>query len=272
MRDAELPLPAAPSRERTTTLAAVFDTVEDEAPSSLPRLMLEAAAFTGIGVFLSQALGMDQPGVISIFLAAGALGSRTKQILRRSEEPDGHVAVRQLFALFAGTMVAYALTAWVLGPLRTERAFDFALAAANAGQDDLLGRSFPEALPLMGHNLAVLGAVVTLSLVYRTYGALLALTWNAAVWGVVLASLVGRALDSEFTGTLAVALGVLPHLGLEAWAYVAGALAGARLGRRLTMQERFQIPVRALGVAAAAIVAASLVEATLPEWIGGHWS
>lgn len=267
MSPSELPLPAPPCRDRTTTLAAFFDPEEGGARRPFARLVGEAAVYTGIGVFLTQTLDVDQPGVLSIFLASGALGSRAKEILRRSEDDDGSPALLDLFALFLGTMLAYAVTAWVLGPLGTERAFGFALEAAGARQDSLLDRSFPDAVSLVGHNFAVLGAVVVLSLVYRTYGALLALTWNAAVWGVVLASLVGRALEAQFLAAAAVALGVLPHLGLEAWAYVAGALAGARVGRRLTLQAEFRIPFRPFRIAALALVAAAVLEATVPEWV-----
>ena len=254
----------------TTTLAAIAGDELGEGRARAGRLVVEASGFTIIGVFLARALGLEQAGLLSIFLAAGALGSRAKKILHAAEEGDGATAVRDLLALFGGTMLAYAFVAVVFGAAGTERAFGFALEAAGAGGDDLLTRPFPGALPVLGHNLAVLAAVVVLSLVYRIYGALLALTWNAAVWGVVLVYLGFRV--TAPSEALAVALGVLPHLGLEAFAYVVGGLAGARVGRGLTMQVKFHVPLRAFGLAAASLALAAVLESQLPRWVAGRVS
>lgn len=252
-----------PEHDRTTTLAALAR--EAEGPTRVAQLFIEAALFTGIGVLMALALGIEQPGVISIFLAAGALGSRAKEILRTAEEDDSHRAPAELLALFAGVTLAYsALTLW-LGADGTRDAFAFALDAAHAGTDDLLHRHFPAMWPLFGHNLAVLGTVVVLSVVYRSYGALLALAWNASVWGVVLTSLVLRSsLEGGGWPLLVVGLGLLPHLALEALAYVVAALAGARLGRALTRRSAFDAPIRPFGAAVATLLLASLIESTVP--------
>ena len=63
---------------------------------------------------------------------------------------------------------------------------------------------------------------------------------------------------------LFVGLGLLPHLALEAFAYSVGAVAGADLGRRLTMQADLQIESRSFVIAGAVLAVASALEAFLP--------
>lgn len=256
------PLP----HDATTTLAAFSAVDLGEGARRAGRLFAEALLFTLVGVALTQALDVDQPGVLSLFLAAGALGSRAKQILKWAEDNDPLPAARDLFALFAGMMFAYAMVALWLGESGVAHDFAFALEAAQTGSDDLLNRQFPRLLPLLGHNLSVLVAIVILSFVYRTYGALLALAWNASVWGMVVTALAVRAVSGSGDHWAVVVAGfaLLPHLVLEAFAYSLGSLAGAGLGRRLTMQSDFQIGSRTFLAAAAVVVLAAMVESLLP--------
>ena len=93
-------------------------------------------------------------------------------------------------------MVAYSGVALWLGEAGTAHDFAFALEAAHAGSDDLFTRRYPGLVPLLGHNFSVLAAIVVLSVIYRTYGALLALAWNASVWGLVLTALSVRAVGA----------------------------------------------------------------------------
>lgn len=259
--------PAEP--DRTTTLAAFADEELGEGGGRGARLLGEALVFTGVGVLLTRALDVEQPGVLSLFLAAGATSSRAKEILRASEEGAGCRPASDLLAMFFGVTLAYVAAGLVLGPESTARDFAFALEAARAGTDDLLHRRFPGPLPLLGHNLAVLAGIVVLSVVYRTYGALLALTWNACVWGLLVATLTLRSIDAPGgSGRLLLAgLALVPHLALEAFAYASGSLAGARLGRRLTLKVGLRVPFRSFGVAILAVAVASLVEAHLPALV-----
>lgn len=256
------PVTEPPAHEWTTTLAAVVG-ADDVEGRSAGRLWAESFLFTLIGVAVSRVLGFEQAGVASIFLAAGGLSSRAKQILRRSEGSAQIRSASDLLVVFFGVTSAYVGTALWLGPATTETAFAFALEAADVGSDHLFNRHFPGVLPLLGHNFAVLGAVVILSIIYRSYGALLALAWNAAVWGIVLTTLVERASPSGMD-VGAIALATLPHLSLEAAAYVTGALAGARIGRDITRAEAATGQARLLGIAALILVLASAVEATVP--------
>jgi len=123
----------------------------------------------------------------------------------------------------------------------------------------------------------VLASFMVLALVYRSFGALLALTWNACVWGVVLTLLVARGISltdgSTIVFVLVALLALLPHLVLEATAYVLGALAGIFLSKGLAKYEietvEFKMVARASGslvlIAAILLTLAGLVEHWFPD-------
>ena len=72
-------------------------------------------------------------------------------------------------------------------------------------------------------------AIFAIASLYRAYGAMLVLTWNAAVWGTMLCVLGARAMDAVGTPPVMVffgsAIGVLPHLTSEALGYCVAAIA-----------------------------------------------
>ena len=118
----------------------------------------------------------------------------------------------------------------------------------------------------------MLVAVCALAFVYRSYGGLLALTWNACIWAVVLSTLVARGLDATQTApvtfVIVSAAALLPHLVLEASAYVIGALAAIYASKAITKYgprsaELWQV-MRAVATlvlfAALTLAAAALVE------------
>jgi hypothetical protein len=85
------------------------------------------------------------------------------------------------------------------------------------------------------------------ALLYEHAGMLLVLGWNAARWGMVL-SFLARVEGASLAGTLAPAL---PHLVLEAGAYILAAMAGVFLRRGVARH--------ALGSAAFARVARAVI-------------
>ena len=169
-------------------------------------------------------------------------------------------------------MTTFVVATLLLGPAQAAHEFAFALRAADVSNDTLLGDRFGSVGSVgsvLAHNLVVAVALFLLAVVFRAYGALLALTWNAAVWGTVLTLLVerraaqpdGPALPSALLAVVA----VFPHLVIEGAADVVVALAGIfaskgllsydlsdeRLGRVLGAVLRLLlVAVIALGVAA----------------------
>jgi uncharacterized membrane protein SpoIIM required for sporulation len=246
------------------------------------RLLGEAALFTGLGMLFAQAWGVREGGIISIFLASAALRGRFNELL---EEYNTGALLRQatgwqlyrrtalsVLALFLGIMLAYVVAGLLLGPARSTRLFHFALRVARVGDDTILTRSVPDLLALWRHNGVVLASVFALSFVYRSYAAVLTMAWNACVWGLVLTFLVlqgGARLGPQASPlTLLLAgLATLPHLVLEAAAYVLAALGAislsesvvARSGER-RLREQLAAPALLVAVSLLLIVVAGVVE------------
>lgn len=177
-----------------------------------------------------------------------------------------------LVALFAGMLVVFvALAAW------QQR-------AGGPGPDlvggarGILDRRFDAGVAtLLSHNLVTLAVLMLVGFVYRTYGALLALGWNAAHWATVLTILVLRGLpDSDAHPVVFVtvsAAAVLPHLLAEAAAYVVGTLGAIFASRAITRyaasDPRLGRVLRAVltlvAVAAALLILAAVVEQNVPR-------
>ena len=173
-----------------------------------------------------------------------------------------------MLSIFLGIFSAFVIAALVFGSDRVQRRYGFLLETTKAS---IISQSFGPPLPLIGHNLLVLASAVILGLVYRSFGVRIVLIWNAASWGMVLPLLVLRAVaigvhqPAALVGASLVA--VLPHLVLEALAYVTAGLAAVFASHLLTHDEVGGAPgpdlrscVRLLVIAIALLVTAALLE------------
>ncbi len=267
----------------TTLLIASGKPYRDRAWSFL---FAEGLVFALVGVAVTRVLVPTHSGVLGVVCAAVALAHRFNDLLaenshdiyvakKTSFESNWRTATRVL-ALFLGLFAAYVVTAVWLGENETVATFDFLIRTAGLRDDTILDRRFGEFLPLVEHNVIVLVSFFALSIVYWGYGAVLALAWNASVWGAVLTILVGRALGdsaSPMLLSLTAAAAVMPHLLLEAVAYVLASLAGIFLSKGLSRynlrDERIPSIARAVAVllvgAFAAVVGAAALETVLPS-------
>jgi uncharacterized membrane protein SpoIIM required for sporulation len=88
------------------------------------------------------------------------------------------------------------------------------------------------------HNSGVLFTVFVLSFLYRGYAAVLILSWNACVWGLSLAFVtLHYSQDAIGLGVVWVAaktiLALLPHLALEALAYICVSLSAIKMSKSI---------------------------------------
>lgn len=245
---------------------------------------VEGLFFGGVALVVANAVGVPQGGFFAIFLAAAGLTGRFDKLLDENRTgiyerrvPSWRVNAKtalSVLMMFGGVATACSCAALLWGEARLHGAFGFALDAAGLGADTLLTRRFSAGV--LVHNYMVLAAFFVLAFVYRAYGALLALCWNACVWAMVLTILVARgAHDSSLPLAVFVplaALALVPHLVIEAAAYVTGALAGIFLSKAVMAyglgNPLFRRVARAvlvlLALAVAAIALGAGVEATLP--------
>lgn len=194
------------------------------------RLVAEASILTMISTWLPATLGFEEAGLLSLFLLTAALSDRLTLLLEENRTGiwiEGRSGWRAngrtawgILLIFTGIFAGHVVIATTLGEARVAELFDFALRSAALGADTLERRDFGTVPELVAHNLRVLVVVGLLSFVYRAYGAMLAIAWNASVWAIALTVLWLRAPEG---GTAVLA--VVPHVLLEGLAYVTTALA-----------------------------------------------
>jgi len=249
-------------------------------------LLLEGLFFGGVALVFAGGAGVPQSGFFAIFLAAAGLTGRFNKLLdqNRTEiygtrRPTWRINGMTAFCvlmMFLGVATAHAIAALWWGEARLHGAFGFALDADRLGDETLFTRRFSALGPTLFHNYLVLATFVALAFVYRAYGALLSLCWNASVWAIVLTLLVGRAAHASALPPAVFVpvamLAVMPHLLIEASSDVVGSLAGIFLSKAVMAyaptDPAFRRVVRAvislLGLAAAGIALGAVVEAALP--------
>jgi hypothetical protein len=253
-----------------TLLAGVF-------PGDLPapgwrrgvRLAGEALGFTLVASYLPAAMGFAQSGMISVFLIAASLTDRFSIVLEENRENiytrstgawrANRITALSLLSMFLGILAGYAIVAGWLEEARVAGLFGFAMETAQVGPDSLLEARFASPVEILLHNSLVLMAIACLSFVYRSYGAMLGLCWNACVWAIVLVVLAERAgTVSELSSPVFVAMALaalLPHLTCEGFAYVLGSLAAIFTSKALVSYSLRDPRVREVGRVAALLLA-----------------
>lgn len=268
-----------------TLLAGVQAALAKQRRKRVPQLYLEGLAFTAIALAICLLFRIADSGMVSMFLASAGLAGRLDSLLRENRDdiwvrkigawPANRKTSFAVLALFAGMLTAYVAATALLGETGARRGFRFALEAAGLGNETILDRRFGDPAGLIAHNLGVLAMFFLLAFVYRGLGALLALSWNACIWGFVSTTLVARGAalgpGSAVQFVLLAAAGLLPHLMLEALAYVLAALAGIYVSKAILKYDlgevRFQLVLRAsiviLGGALLALGAAAVLESSM---------
>ncbi|MDP7039276.1 MAG: stage II sporulation protein M [Myxococcota bacterium] len=243
-----------------------------------------------LGLYLMHALGIAQSGSISIFLVAAVLVPRFNKLLEENKDliwqdmslprRANRLTAYSILALFLGIMSAYVLTAIFLGEAALSSGFAFALESAHIGQDTILTRRFGSFENLLHFNTLVWLAIMILSFLYRTYGALLALTWNACIWGLIITFLVLREIDigslSHFISFGAsTTLALLPHMAMEASAYIVAALAAIFFSKGIMKYARgakeskqvFAAVFKLVLISWLLLLAAALLESHWAPWV-----
>ena len=250
-------------------------------------VLLAAGVLTAVGIYIAFHFFPEQAGVISVFFTVlgllptvDVLIERNKKVMdevadfdftRLKFHADARLAVSVL-ALFVAILLAYGMTALFLPMEKLQLAFQPQLAP----WIDVAGPEYRlSALgAILMNNLSVSAGVLLLSIIYRTGGALLVLTWNASVWGTVFAyfarNQAGSGLEA-LGGFLTTMACIFPHIVLEAAGYIMMALGGVMIVRFLAHMSDEQVDLRRTAINAAGlctiavliITIAGVVEVTL---------
>jgi len=219
-----------------------------------PSLIVEAFALTSIALFVVSTIGVGQAGFFGLFLAAASLTTRFQALLQenkdaifvhktKSSQANATTAL-SILMIFIGLCLAYLLSTMVFSADDLEAYFGFIFQSTKGLSGTLLDRNFSAFFPILTHNLVVMGTIAVLCLLYRSYGALLTLGWNACIWVIVLVTLTRPLLANDPISSIPVAVWALasvgPHLVLEGAAYVFIALAAIFYSKGVT---RYFVPL-----------------------------
>jgi hypothetical protein len=211
------------------------------------RLIGESSLMGILLIYLSLILGWQDNGVISVFLMAVVFTERFNHLVQentrlasqggRSSGQIHRLTALSLLSVFIGIFIAFCAAALWLGEAGIEQSYGFAFKETGVGDAAIGQRAFGLFGPLVAHNLAVAFTIALMSVLFRGYGALLTMSWNACLWGLVLTTMILRGLSQSdldapvFIGISAIAL--MPHLITEALAYVLSCLSGVYAAERV---------------------------------------
>ena len=232
-----------------TLLGRLFPaTLEPALMNRLPRLIAESLIFTAIALYLTLVIGFEEPGLVSIFLLSASLSERMEFLLAENRRnvwesslsswQANKLTALSLLAIFVGIITAYFVYAFGIGIDGILKTFQFVVKAAGIGEESLLTRQFSSFGGILLNNILVLACISILAFIYRAYGAMLALSWNACVWAAALTILALRTAQipgsNDLSQLLLAGSSLLPHLILEGFAYIMGALAAIYLSQAIS--------------------------------------
>lgn len=224
-------------------------------------------------VVVHRLLGLGESGLIAIFLASAALTTRLNVVLADINTKN---EVVDILAMFVGLFLVFVGVATLMDPATIPKSFGFVMTIADMDTTTTLyDRSFGDFSGIVSHNILVLCSGVLLGFLYRGYATLLLLAWNAAVWGLTLTLLFRQSFLAD-GGMSIVPLGLgiaalLPHLLLEATAYILGSISAITVSKSLLWygfsSRRFRRDgLRSLGVLAAAAAMVAGAGALESQW------
>ena len=245
-------------------------------------LFAQALAFTTMGIGCGFLLFPGEASLIGVVLVAFSQAKVAEDLLdRNSSEIWGKLETPRraniklaagLLVVFVGVFATYLLAVQLTPDHKLHELFDRQLGDFAAGSlTDIDFGTFPH---LLRKNGIVFFGCYAFALIYRHAGMLLVLAWNASTWGVVFSWLAMNTADGQgasgLLGELARTLAcILPHLILEAVAYVLVAMTGVFTSKAiakysLDSQEFLQVAnavLRIFGTAFAVLALAAAVEA-----------
>ncbi len=204
------------SRDSKAEPGSVIAAVLDFSPLSGPvawnlKLFVEGCILSLLSVFLIRFIGAAEAGLLGIALASAAMTPRLNRVLEInreriwSEEGSGPSANRtSLFSglsIFLGMFVAFLVVGIVTDDIRLYKDFSFIIQQTRVDPDAILSPDrFSQGMTIFGHNILVLISFGVLGFFYRSLGTMIALGWNAGVWGITIVLFMGGGSRCRSTG------------------------------------------------------------------------
>ena len=216
----------------------------DDVPGH-PLLLAEGLLVAWLGTLFAGWLFPDEASLIAVFFATmlsldtieRLLNHNRIAIFERGVSPRrANLAMgARLLVLFGGAMLGWSILGLGLPLDQVKALFDHQVPPRMSRS--LVGMEFGGFRALYHHNVYVMLFFFMVAIPFRQGGIMLAVAWNASVWGATFGVLArswaaggGPPLASAWGRVLAA---VGPHMALEATAYVLAGLAGVFISKGL---------------------------------------
>ncbi len=217
-------------------------------PEGIPRgrhLFAEGVWVALFGTAFAWWLFPNEVSLIAVFLAAILPDDSIERVLEWNRVvivERGWLPLRanltltfKLMMIFLGCTVGFSAIGLLLPLEVVEQLFSHQLRTALT--EPFPERQFGSVGALLLNNVYVLLFFFVIALPFRHGGVMLAVAWNASVWGSTFSVLARRWAELDGPGLAEAWLRVMaacaPHMGLEAAAYVLAGLAGVFLSKAL---------------------------------------
>lgn len=217
---------------------------------------LLGAIYSIVGIISARIIFGSNPGMMTVAFTSLLLIPSLNKLLQDEENVEirekkfslklllkDHVDIFEIYTfLFLGIFTTFALVSILLPSASVEHLFGPQLQVIGIVGDALAGNAIDGStiISILLNNLVVFIVCLLLSLVYGA-GAILFITWNATVWGVVFGYLMKEtALVQSQNPLLYFAISLLPflpHMITEALSYFSAAIVGGVVSKAV-MRER----------------------------------
>ena len=236
--------------EPGSVIAAILDLAPLRGQAVWNLLLLsEAFILSLLSVFLMRVIGVAEPGLMGIVLASAAMTPRLNRVLEInreqiwSQEGSGlranWASLLSGLSIFLGMLAAFLVVGIVSDQAQLQKDFSFILQQTRVDPDAILSPDrFSHGMAIFAHNSMVLISFAVLAFIYRALGTMIALGWNAGVWGITIVLFMGGGGDSNWNPMLyaiMILIAIMPHLVTEAASYVVGSLSSVFLSRGVTL-------------------------------------
>lgn len=245
-------------------------------------VFLLGVIYSFMGILCAQVIFPDNVGTMSIaFISVLLIPSLSfmLQVEENVEIRENKLSLRLLFkdhkdifklyiVLFLAIFFSYALTALLWEPAVIQTFFRPQLESAGISGNAVLPGAF---LGIVLNNFIILFLSFVLSIIYGS-GAVLFITWNASVWGIVLGFFARYAANighkSIFVYFVEELVPFLPHMVTEATSYISAAIVGGVVSKAVIREKLFSKKFHhivtdafmLLGLAVVLIVVAACIE------------
>jgi uncharacterized membrane protein SpoIIM required for sporulation len=216
-------------------------------------VFLLGIVYTFVGILCARLVFPQNTGIMSVAFTSILLIPSLSFMLQVEENVEirerkfslkllfkDHKDIFKLYILlFLAIFIAYSLTALFWPGAGITQYFSAQTNTAGITGSATGGLSFSS---VIANNMLVLFVCFMLSLIYGA-GAILFLTWNASLWGIVIGFFAHEAAVASHqnlvVGFVAKILPFLPHMTTEAAAYISAAIVGGVVSKAVLREKLF---------------------------------